>query len=465
MASGSRHPCREDVIITNWLTIMLIRNLYLLVILSLLPVSYLAAGTAYLVQLEGAIGPATRDLVQRSLQDAADEDIDLVILQIDTPGGLDQSMRGIIRSVLNSDIPVASFVYPPGSRAASAGTYILYASHIAAMSPATHLGAATPVRIGGLPGLPSGGGEGETEEGGQTSPDAMTKKIVNDSVAYIKALAKRYGRNESWAEQAVREGASLTAAEAREKNVIDILADDVADLLRQIDGREVSLAESKVVLDTSNMAIERITPDWRTRLLSVITDPNVAYILMLIGIYGLIFEFSSPGFFVPGVVGAICLMLALYAFQILPISYAGLALLVIGMVFMVSEAFVASGGVLGMGGIVAFVTGSIILFDDEYLAVSLPLIGGIALVSGGFMLWVLTRVVNLRRKPAVSGTESMLEQIAAVSEDFSGRGRVRIGGESWLAQSAVELKAGQQVRVKSVRGLVLEVEPYKPKES
>jgi len=256
----------------------------------------------------------------------------------------------------------------------------------------------------------------------------------------------------------VREGVSLTAAEALEKNVIDFVANDISSLLQQIDGRELKLANITVTLDTSDMSIERIEPDWRTRLLSVITDPNIAYILMLVGIYGLIFEFASPGFFVPGVVGAICLVLALYAFQTLPINYAGLALLFLGMVFMISEAFVTSGGVLGLGGVVAFIIGSIILFDDENLAVSLPLIGGIALVSSAFMLWVLTRMIRLRRQPAVSGVESMTNQIAIVSENFIGEGRVRIGGESWLAHSEVKMKAGQSVRIKSVHDLVLEVE-------
>jgi len=429
------------------------------VVILLLPAPLIIAGTAHFVQVEGAIGPATQDLVQRSLQTARKEQVDLVILQIDTPGGLDQSMRGIVRSILGSEVPVVSYVYPSGSRAASAGTYILYASHIAAMAPATHLGAATPVRIGGLPGLPSDDDSGETEKESQKHPDAMEKKIVNDSVAYIKSLAKWFGRNEVWAEQAVRDGASLTAAEALEKNVIDIIAKDVDSLLKRIDGHELKLAGKTVILDTSAMVVERIVPGWRTRLLSVITDPNMAYILMLIGIYGLIFEFSSPGFFLPGVIGAISLMLALYAFQILPVNYTGLALLAIGILFMISEVFVTSGGVLGLGGVIAFVVGSIILFDDEYLAVSIPLIAGIALVSSGFMLWVLTRMIRLRRKPSVSGVESMLGKIALVSERFVGRGRVRIEGESWLAESDIEMKAGQAVRIKSVNGLILIVEP------
>ena len=431
---------------------MRIKALWLLALL-LLPSQLLLAGTAHLVELQGAIGPSTQDHVQRSLRTAVDENVDLVILQVDTPGGLDQSMRGIVRSILSSDIPIISYVYPSGSRAASAGTYILYASPIAAMAPATNLGAATPVKIGGLPELPSA-----DEDPQEKNPDALEKKIVNDSAAYIKSLAKRNGRNEIWAEQAVREGVSLTAAEALEKNVIDFVANDISSLLQQIDGRELQLANTIVTLDTSDMSVERIEPDWRTRLLSLITDPNIAYILMLVGIYGLIFEFSSPGFFVPGVVGAICLVLALYAFQTLPINYAGLALLFLGMVFMVSEAFVTSGGVLGLGGVVAFIIGSIILFDDENLAVSLPLIGGIALVSSAFMLWVLTRMIRLRRQPAVSGVESMTNQIAVVSEDFIGEGRVRIGGESWLAHSKVKMKAGQSVRIKSVHDLVLEIE-------
>jgi len=429
-----------------------LKTLYLAVFL-LLFAQVLQARTAHLIELEGAIGPSTQDHVHRALQTAVDKNVDLVIIQMDTPGGLDQSMRGIIRSILSSDIPVVSYVYPPGSRAASAGTYILYASHIAAMAPATNLGAATPVKIGGLPELPSADKDPQ-----EKNPSAMEKKIVNDSAAYIKSLAKRYGRNEIWAEQAVREGASLTAEEALDKNVIDFVANDISSLLQQIDGRELKLANTTITLDTSGMSIERIEPDWRTRLLSVITDPNIAYILMLVGIYGLIFEFSSPGFFLPGVIGAICLMLALYAFQILPVNYAGLALLFLGIVFMISEAFVTSGGVLGLGGVVAFIIGSIILFDDENLAVSLPLIGGIALVSSAFMLWVLTRMIRLRRQPAVSGVESMQNKIAVVSEDFIGEGRVRISGESWLAYSKVEMKAGQSVRIKSVHDLVLEVE-------
>jgi membrane-bound serine protease (ClpP class) len=354
-------------------------------------------------------------------------------------------------------VPVIVYISPQGSRAASAGTYILYAGHVAAMAPATNLGAATPVQVGGVPTTPAdpSGADGQGDDG-KTS---MEKKIINDAAAYIKGLAKLRGRNEAWAELAVREAASLTAEEALENNVIDLVADDLNALLAQLDGREVNVKGRNVTLETEALIIERIQPDWRSSLLAIITNPNIAYVLMLVGIYGLILEFSNPGIILPGVVGSISLLLALYAFQVLPINYAGLALLGVGLLFIIAEMFVSSGGILGIGGVIAFTAGSILLFDDEYIAVSIPLIGGTALVAGGFMLWILKKFSTLRHRQVVSGAEYMIGRSGRAIEAFAGRGRVEIDGESWLAESAVPLSAGQEIRVDAIDKLVLKVEP------
>ena len=386
---------------------------YLLLVSSLVLALFMppawADGKAYLVDVDGTIGPVSHDLITRAIDDAETDSATMVVLLINTPGGLDHSMRKIITAILDSEIPVVSYVYPPGSRAASAGTYILYASHVAAMSPATNLGAATPVQLGGLPEMPAApepaAQEGEAEMPPQDNRTSMQKKIINDASAYIKGLAKLRHRNEDWAEKAVRDGLSLTAEEALKMSVIDMMADSVADLFKQLHGKTINLKGRSVTLDTQGLIIERIKPDWRSRLLSVITDPNIAYILMLVGIFGLVIEFSNPGGILPGVIGSICLLLALYAFQVLPINYAGLALVGIGLGFIVSEMFITSGGILGIGGVVAFVIGSIILFDDKYLAVSLPLIGGVAAIAAGFLLWIIRRLSTIRHKRVVSGLE------------------------------------------------------------
>ncbi|MDH3387582.1 MAG: nodulation protein NfeD [Gammaproteobacteria bacterium] len=416
-------------------------------------------GKAYLIEVAGTIGPVTQELVTRGIAEAEEDRAAIVILQMDTPGGLDHSMREIIKTILDAQVPVVTWVSPQGSRAASAGTYILYASHVAAMAPATNLGAATPVQIGGLPKLPSQPSPPEEEKPGGDGKTDMERKILNDAIAYIKGLAQLRGRNEQWAEQAVREAASLSAAEALEMNVVDLVAADLSDLLRQLDGREINVKGRIVVLDTDAMIVERITPDWRSELLAIITNPNIAYVLMLIGIYGLILEFSNPGSILPGVTGAICLLLALYAFQVLPVNYAALALLAIGLVFMISEIFVTSGGILGIGGVIAFTVGSIMLFDDDYLAVSTPMIGGTALVGAGFMLWILRRFATLRRTQVVSGEEYMIGHIGIVREAFDARGRIDLDGENWIAETPVPLNAGQKVRVTAIDKLVLKVEP------
>jgi membrane-bound serine protease (ClpP class) len=434
----------------------------LLTLLLLAPVWYPAAENrvAVILDIQGAIGPATGDYIHRGIEKAQQRNAALVILRIDTPGGLDTSMRDIIQNILVSTIPVVSYVWPGGARAASAGTYILYASHVA------NLGAATPVEIGGIPEpedlMKKGQAPDEaTAPAGTEGGDTMERKRVNDAVAYIRSLAHMRGRNAEWAEIAVRKGESLPAGEALEQGVIDLVALDMDDLLEQLHGRRVTIMGETRELDTTGLQTTLIEPDWRSRLLSVIADPNVAYVLMLIGIYGLFFEFANPGYILPGVAGAISLVLALYAFQILPVNYAGLALLCLGIIFMLGEVFVPSFGALGIGGVIAFVIGSVILFDKEGTgyAVSLPLIFGLSLVSAGFFLFIVGAAIKARNRPIVSGEEEMLHTTGEVLEDFEGRGRIRIHGEVWQAESPVPLKRGDRVQVVEVDGLVLRIRP------
>jgi membrane-bound serine protease (ClpP class) len=434
-----------------------------------------AGGSAVLLDIKGPIGPATSDYVVRGLDKAEERGAELVILRMDTPGGLDTSMREIIRAILASPVPVVSYVAPSGSRAASAGTYISYASHVAAMAPGTNLGAATPVQIGG-PGLPKispdkekpkdTGEEGSDETSGAPSKGegvkpTLSDKAVNDAVAYIRSLAQMRGRNVEWAEKAVLSASTLTAEEALREGVIDVVATDVPDLLTKLDGREVVVAGQTRRLETAALGIVTLEPDWRTEFLATITNPNVAYILMLIGIYGLLFEFFSPGLVGPGVIGGICLLLALYAFHVLPVDYTGLALVFLGLALMIAEAFMPSFGALGIGGIAAFVIGSIMLMDTEVpgFTVAWQLIGSIAFFAGGMLLVMVTMLMRSRRRAVVTGPEEMIDSAGAVLDWIGEEGHVRIHGEVWRARASGPIAEGKRVRVTKIDGLTLEVEP------
>ena len=455
-------------------------RLLLVLLTSLLVLSASAAPAPVVVlSVNGPIGPATADYFNRGLDRAVKQGAQLLVLQVDTPGGLDTSMRAIIKDILASPIPVAVYVAPSGARAASAGTYILYASHVAAMAPATNLGAATPVQIGGFGGGdPQKGDEAPNEQDKDKSArnkdkdkdkdafepaDAMGRKMTHDATAYIRGLAQLRGRNVEWAEKAVREAVSLPASEAVKINVADLIATDLADLLDKVNGRTIEIQGNKRTLETKGAALVRMEPDWRSRLLAVITDPSIAYILMLLGIYGLLFEFYNPGLVLPGVVGGICLLVALYAFQLLPVSYAGLGLMVLGIGFMVAEVFVTSYGALGIGGVIAFVLGSVMLIDTDVPGYEIPwtLIAALSATSAVFFIFVIGAALQARKRPIVTGQEEMIGATGEVIGPAEGEGLwwARVHSETWKVRSHANLHPGHHVRVRAINGLVLTVEP------
>ena len=433
-------------------------------ILAISAVSARADGNVVVIEIEGGIGVATAEFVQDGILYAESSHAKLIIIEMDTPGGLMAPMRDIVQGILGSSVPVATYVTPAGARADSAGLYILLASHVAVMTPTTHLGAATPVSLTGDDATPNESGDEESDDDAELVPPsgtAMERKVLNDAIAYIRSLAERYDRNAEWAEKAVRDAATLTAREALEQNVVDFVAKNRAELLRLVDGYEVEVNAEAVTLATSNVVIEEYEANWRIKILSAIANPEIVLLLGLIGLYGLMYEGWNPGAIVPGVVGIICLLLAAYALQVLPVNYAGLALIIVGLALMTAEAFAPSFGALGLGGIAAFVFGAIMMFDTGVpgFGISIAFVLVLASVFALLFIWLINYLLKLRRRGAVSGVDSIIGGIGTAMQNFTGEGKVWLEGEAWTARSNAAIEKDQEVVVRAIDGLILEVEP------
>lgn len=427
-----------------------------LLILFFLIIVELFSSTSTVVRLEmkGAIGPASSSYIKDGIIYSKSVNARIVLIELDTPGGLSTSMREIIQEITNSSIPIVTYVYPKGARAASAGTYILYASHIAAMAPATNLGAATPVSMMPSPNMP---------DANRSTKTTLEKKVINDAKAYIKSLAELNERNITWALSAVEESKSLSAEDALKYGVIDLIAGERKELLDKLDGKSVVVSGKSMTLKTSDRVVEIYEANWKTRFLSIITNPNIAYILLLVAVYGIFFELMNPGGFFPGVVGVISGVIALYALNMIPFNYAGLLLMILGIAFMISEVFIAGFGILGIGGVIAFAFGSILLFDADTLgsSVSIPLITAFTISSLAFFILVMRLFISSRSAKVVSGIEEMIGLSAEVVEVLENGYLVHCHGETWSAISSSELSVGQSVNVVGINGLVLKVKPIK----
>ena len=430
------------------------RQIRFLLLLMLFPL-FTTASTVIKLEIKGTIGPASAYYLKEGMAAALKQNAQMMLIELDTPGGLSTSMREMIQEITNSTFPVIMYVSPKGARAASAGTYLMYASHVAAMAPGTNLGAATPVNLMPTPKLP--------DLNSSSSPSALEKKVINDAMAYIKSLAELNDRNISWAEEAVKEGKSISAKDALRSGVIDLMAEDRNDLLKKLDGRIVTVSGKRLTLETEGIVIQPFEADWKTQFLSVITNPNIAYIFLLIALYGIFFELMNPGGIFPGVIGIISGVIALYALNMIPFNYAGLLLIILGIAFMVAEVLIAGFGILGISGVAAFAFGSLLLFDAETLGsgISIPLIIAFSLVSLGFFIFVLRFLLHSRSVKVVTGMDEMVGATAEVLESMKDEYRVRCHGEIWYATSDSLLEVGQNVRVEGLSGLVLHVKPIK----
>jgi membrane-bound serine protease (ClpP class) len=450
-----------------------------------------ADGSAVLLNLEGALGVATAEYIVDGIEDAQVQNANLIIIRMDTPGGLMEPMRDIVQAILASSVPVVTYVAPGGARADSAGTYVLLASHVAAMAPTTHLGAATPVSLMGedsedksrpanpfAPPAPESeetdaeeADEGETEEESEPQPaipgGKMDRKVMNDAIAYIRGLAEAHGRNADWAEDAVRNAATLTATEALELNVIDLIAANQAELLAAVNGREVRVNNKPFTIEADALVVNELKPGWRLKVLGAIARPEIAILLLMVGLYGLLFEGYNPGAIIPGVVGVICLLLAAYALQVLPVNYVGLALILVGLALITAEAFVPSFGALGIGGVAAIIFGSIMMFDSGIpgFGISISFVIGMGLVAGLLLLWLLSYLVKARLQGAVSGRDRIIGGHGVAMESFVGQGKVWLEGEAWTAISKQQVEKDQTVLVLDLDGLVLRVEPVSESQS
>lgn len=434
-------------------------RIWMFLLLLFIPWFTSATNLVWKLDVRGPIGVATMEYVVSSIDVAhtynTSEQPAMIILQLDTPGGLDIAMRNIIKRILSSEIPIVGYVYPKGARAASAGTYILYATHVAAMSPATNIGAATPVQIG-LPQTPSDPDNQNTEG---NSNSAMERKIINDATAYIEGIAELRGRNREWASEAVLGGASMSAVDALEANVVNIIAEDIDELLKQLNGYPITINGQQIVLDTNDVDIVEVSANWRQEVLSVVGNPSVAYILVLVGIYGLIFEFSNPGGGVVGVIGAVCILIALYGFQVLPINYAGLALILFGLGLIIAEAFSPSFGIFGVIGAVSLIIGSVILIDtpEPAFQIAWPIIMSVTIASFAFVFLTFGMLFKSRQQKIVSGIETLLGETAEIESIQQGNTLARLHGELWQVHAKVPLKLGDKVVVSSINGLTLNV--------